>query len=567
MSKELKEYVNDRIFVEKMNTAFADLRADYELDLDTSKEKVSELKSVHVDYKSNLENLISYSMKSSGLLSGLRGTGKSHLMFLARNEINSNIESKKSFCIYLNVKRLHLPSDFDQESFNRVFSIFLYNEINKQLLSLINELTSGTLFDKFLKLFDNEKNDLVKGVGNVFILLHSFIDAACVGSTQIENLDKSEFSRETIEKEAREVRANFLAKITSSGLNISEKLLLKFSDEFLEKNNTKSKSLKYLSIETVRENLKEIVKHLKLKCITFYIDEWEKLYNIGNSQEFLSFYIDKINDNPFFFWIGAVPHRGKFYCLDIGADLQHKIDLDSSLIFENSEDDKRMCMDYFKKFIDNRLKHHLSSYDVSYNILFNKHSKLEMLVFGSMANPRDFGTMVLQCWTNYKDYRSSEKKAGRPFKYINEKMIQDSIKSDGNKKLTNIKNDGELMSVWQDIESFALSKKSSHIAIIDSSENIELLSSGYFSELLYHRLLHYRKGHLSQKDTENEEKVGIYALNFACTFDYHQKDKRMLFITNYDEIHNKVRRYIYDPSKIVKKNENKIWRDSSLYIL
>ena len=41
MGKELKEFVDDEIFIEKMNSAFADLRADYELYLDISKEKIN----------------------------------------------------------------------------------------------------------------------------------------------------------------------------------------------------------------------------------------------------------------------------------------------------------------------------------------------------------------------------------------------------------------------------------------------------------------------------------------------------------------------------------------------
>ncbi len=65
MSKQLKNYANDQSFITNMNSAFADLRAGYELDLDTSKEKINELKMLHVDHKNNLSNLISYSIKSS----------------------------------------------------------------------------------------------------------------------------------------------------------------------------------------------------------------------------------------------------------------------------------------------------------------------------------------------------------------------------------------------------------------------------------------------------------------------------------------------------------------------
>ena len=66
MSYELKELVFDEGFVEKINIAFADLRADYELELDESKEQIEKLKAVHIDIGNNLSNLVSYSIVSSG---------------------------------------------------------------------------------------------------------------------------------------------------------------------------------------------------------------------------------------------------------------------------------------------------------------------------------------------------------------------------------------------------------------------------------------------------------------------------------------------------------------------
>ena len=51
MANTLKDYVYDDSFIERMNRAFSDLRADYELSMDADKEKVSELKAMHVDVK------------------------------------------------------------------------------------------------------------------------------------------------------------------------------------------------------------------------------------------------------------------------------------------------------------------------------------------------------------------------------------------------------------------------------------------------------------------------------------------------------------------------------------
>ena len=42
-SLELKDFVNDPTFIENMNRAFSDLRADYELSMDSTCEKINEL--------------------------------------------------------------------------------------------------------------------------------------------------------------------------------------------------------------------------------------------------------------------------------------------------------------------------------------------------------------------------------------------------------------------------------------------------------------------------------------------------------------------------------------------
>ena len=76
---ELKQLVDDKVFIDNMNKAFADLRADYELTMDLEKEKINELRDIHVDIKNQLSDLVTISRKSSGTDCGLRGTGKTHL--------------------------------------------------------------------------------------------------------------------------------------------------------------------------------------------------------------------------------------------------------------------------------------------------------------------------------------------------------------------------------------------------------------------------------------------------------------------------------------------------------
>ncbi|WP_322384383.1 hypothetical protein, partial [Clostridium perfringens] len=183
---------------------------------------------------------------------------------------------------------------------------------------------------------------------------------------------------------------------------------------------------------------------------------------------------------------------------------------------------------------------------------FNKDKKLEQLVLASMGNSRDFGTMLLGCWSEFQSYKTKAITTGRPFKYISEDMIAKAIKNDGDKKLSNIKDDSDVMKVWNDLHEYCSDKKSSHFSVEESKENTEAMSNKLFSELIYHRLLHFRKGHVPPKEKKIINKLSIYALSFSCTYDSHKRDKRFEFITDYDVIHDRVRRYIYKPNEIIK---------------
>ena len=65
---ELKQFVNDEEFIDKMNKAFLDLRADYELTMDFSQEKIHELIELHVDVNNHLSDLTAWSRRSSGTI-------------------------------------------------------------------------------------------------------------------------------------------------------------------------------------------------------------------------------------------------------------------------------------------------------------------------------------------------------------------------------------------------------------------------------------------------------------------------------------------------------------------
>ena len=238
--------------------------------------------------------------------------------------------------------------------------------------------------------------------------------------------------------------------------------------------------------------------------------------------------------------------------LDNGADLQHQINLDDSLIFEASPTDKVLCMNYFKELINNRLDYYFDNPQINFHLLFNNDANFEKLVLASMGNTRDFGTMLLKCWSEFQSYRNSPLVQGRPFKYISLQMVTSAIKDNGDKKISNLNSNENTLSVWNDILNFCLSKKSSHFAINESQTELECLRKQEFSDLIYHRLLHFRKAHVPTKDGVLTDKLSIYAINYACSYNLHSESK-ISFITEYKTIHDRVRRYIYHPSAILQK--------------
>lgn len=167
---ELKELVESPEMAERMDKAFSDLRADFELSINASAEKIEELRQTNVDIDNHLQNLISYSTNSSGVVSGLRGTGKTHLLLLARSIINERFLSDPScgtFCVYLNAKRFTIPQHCNGvEIFDRVFSVFIYDEFALQLKILLEKLKEGTVVEKFLRLFSGDKRKMISNVEN-----------------------------------------------------------------------------------------------------------------------------------------------------------------------------------------------------------------------------------------------------------------------------------------------------------------------------------------------------------------------------------------------------------------
>lgn len=552
----LKDYVEDKSFIEKMDLAFSDLRADYELSMDADEKKISELISTHVDVRNQLSDLSTFSLSSSGVVSGLRGTGKTHLLLLARHKINENCfvgKEHRVFCVYLNVKRLCLPEEFDQELFNRIFSIFLYAELSKQFLFVLDQLKNDSPFHRFLAFFDGNKQALKRNIELATTKLLEFQEIARSGNSEFKTLSVGTMDATVESHSIGEIVSTLHSNIGIADASLDGEWCQKISDDIsrrLAQNNT---YLNYLNTNTIHDELISMLKLLQLKGITFYVDEWEKISYNPNIQKYMSFYIDRILDDPIYFWISVVPYRGNLFHLDNGADLQHLINLDENLVYENSPKERDFCISYFKDFVNKRLLYYFQSDSITINLLFNNNHNFEKLVLASMGNSRDFGTMLLKCWSEFRAYRTGQLTPGRPFQYISEQMVITAIKNNGEKKMSNIENSPETLKVWNSLETFCISKHSSHLAIEENRANIDAMSKLEFSNLIYHRLLHLRKRHVPAKETTIESKLSIYALNYSSTYDLHSKEKKIVFVKEYNSIHDRVRRYIYDPTKIINQ--------------
>ena len=376
----LKDYIEDQNFVHQMDLAFTDLRADYELSLDVDNKKIDELIATHVDVKNQLSNLSTYSPSSSGVISGLRGTGKTHLMLLARHNINKNCftgNNHRVFCVYLNVKRFSLPENFNQELFNRAFSVFLYNELSKQLLSLVEQFKSKNVCLKFLSVFNGDLKKTKTSIEKAIKKLIEFREIAKIGDSQFRSLSTGTMDETTEFHGLDELIATIKTNIGFSDTDFGSECNYRVAKEIGERLTQNNTYLQYLSMSSIHEELISILKILHLTGITFYVDEWEKISYNPNIQKFLSFYIDRILDDPIYFWISVVPYRGGLFYLDNGADLQHFISLDENLIYENSSRDRDICINYFKEFVNKRLLYYLNNSEISVDLLFNNNHNFE----------------------------------------------------------------------------------------------------------------------------------------------------------------------------------------------
>ncbi|MCA1035676.1 hypothetical protein LCL90_13635 [Bacillus infantis] len=549
---KLSDFVSDNNFITKIKGAFTNLKDDINLEAYNSRQKIKDLLDLHVDNNQFLNSLIEKSKDSSGIISGERGTGKTHLLLLANDNLNSSIQDNKILSIYINLKNISFPENVDQELFNRIFSIHIYEQLQFQILRLLRSFNSDNFIEEIKLLFRKDERAAISALKDALFLLIDFKNVSRLGGNEFSYLNTGNFTLDHRIAEIEEICSKVNASLKASDLSLSSELFSKRVNESSENLSKNGDYISYLNLTSVKQNLVTLTNTLSINAITLYIDEWEKIYQDEKLQKYTANFIDKINGDPIHFWIAYVPGRGNLYQLIRGADLPHLIDLDTSLIYEESIYEKSRCVNYFKEFVHNRLNKFLPSYTVNYNTLFRSDEVFQELVIASMGNSRDFGIMLSHCIDAYFAYRADALIQGRPFQYINKDMIENSIKKHGETKKSNIQMNSKANIILKDIESFCLEKKSSHFAIKITQENIELLKVPEFSELFYQRLIHIRKKDLTTKEG-SDARINIYAVDFSSTYNLHKSENKFNFWLDNKPIHDKVRRYVYSLNNIIEK--------------
>ncbi|MBM7690577.1 hypothetical protein BCR24_03145 [Enterococcus ureilyticus] len=547
MEKKLNNLIKESDFIDKMHESFVMTNSDTDI-IDTgTMENLKKLDELYVDINGHLESLVKKSMRSSGVVSGLRGTGKTHLLLLARERINHT--SEKNFCFYINLKQLNFPENLDLDATNKIFSIKIYEEISKQLLYHFEQI-EYTFFEFLVK--RKGKYKILEAIN----FLEQCLFTASIGNLTINDDQKMRVEKERTLENINESIEKMNMKLSSkNGMSIDAELNEKEISKDLDRLMTHSDMRRYLDISTFKDNMKELLDILGKDRFTFYFDDWEKLRNKDKSlQENLSKFIDTINVNPIFIWIGIVPGRGDLHSLVQGSDLPHRIDLDDSLIFEKSSTESKKCQKYFKELVEKRLNYFVPDKNLKVTDLLTTQNFF-LLIHASMGNSRDFLNMLSNSWDGY--YSANKASRGNTHKKISKDMVISSIENISTQKIENIVNKPEVMDIWNDIKKFCLEKEYSHFAIKTNYENNILVRHEWFEELIYQRIIHRRRRGMSQKEASYDD-VDIYAINYSMIYDrVAGRNKKIEFVLDSDIIHNKIRRYIYSPAIIFSTIESR----------
>lgn len=535
LMEKLQDYSD---FTIQMDSAFRDLRADFDVSsLLYAKNKIEELKSVHIDTTKDVASVATLSVASNGVVSGLRGTGKSHLLLLSRNMIN---QSKSSFCVYINLKE-HFNIGGTPILDERFYVWVILLQVKNQL-KLLSESTETQKKQKFIKLlakfFDRTGSEVEQRLEEVFDEMDNLIS---FGEKELSGLsyeNSNEITQEYNKNKELSTKINPATFEASAGIIKSDKEVMGESRKY--------NSQIMLNTNTLKALLVKIVEILELKSIVFYYDEWSSKNK--SEQDKLSKLIQALSTSPLYHWIAYIPYRSSLGVLELTADMPHVVELDQKYIYEENNE---ICRKYFTSFADKRLE--VIFKDDAFNlenIISNEN--IDMLIKACMGNTRDFGILLFKAWSNYK----SDIIANKRYRCITKQHVVKAIKALAREKLDNLKADGNYYSekLWNEIVRFVGDKKHTHFCIELNKDNQVFLNQSEFQNLLYHRLIHLRKNDISPKDG-GEYRLSIYAIDMSTLhsriYETRNEKQHIFAVTDINIIHNQIRHYIFDLSMVI----------------
>lgn len=538
IKKSLKENMYyGKAFIDRMDIVFEDLRADFDLStLYKSKKRIDKLKEINVDITKDIDTIANKAVITNGLISGSRGTGKSHLMLLARDSINS---SKKSFCVYINLKEHNIIESINISK-ERYYLWIILKEFKKQLDSLfINN--EENKFNKILDYFDLSKKSKKNEFEKKYLEVEGLIrEGDREFLSLISNLKVTKGKEGTLNSE-------FEGK-GERGL-LGAKLALKASSKASKETIDNKETYRLIDINTIKNYIIEFKELLEIDSIVFFYDEWSSVSE--ENQIVLSKLIKGLSISPIFHWIAYVKYMSTLGVLEQTSDITTCKDLDLKYIYEENSE---ICTMYFKGLANKRIENILGKTPFNIDSLVTK-SNLDVIIKASMGNTRDFGIILNYSFENYKE----EFLAGREFERLHlTRHIAKAIKKLGNEKENNLEKAGSKYTnkLWLEIQKYISSTNYTHFCIENSVENSNFLKDIEFQELMYYRLLHLRKVDIKGKES-GSFKLNVYSCDVSSMyfeiFNVKNQDKKIELVTNQEIINNKIRRYIFKISDIINR--------------
>ena len=181
---------------------------------------------------------------------------------LARSALNSTLwdaEKSHNLCIYLNLKRLCLPEQFDSDLFNRIFSVFIYDEVSKQLLQILSGLSEENKLKQFLSMFNTQKRKVKENLEKAILSLYEIKQIAYNGNERFSELSTGSLETESYDHLLDEFSTQLNESLTLTDAGFSFDINASSLEEISERLKTNNTYMQYLNVQSVRNQLNSII--------------------------------------------------------------------------------------------------------------------------------------------------------------------------------------------------------------------------------------------------------------------------------------------------------------------